>query len=60
MFDSNVTVTVDTVSSMDISGNHSAIGGEDAGSLFETLEKIESDGAKTGRKDSGYKIRKSG
>ena len=44
MFDSNVTVTVDTVSSMDISANNSAIGGKDAGSLFETLEKIEHDG----------------
>ena len=35
---------MDTVSSMDVSANNSAIGGEDAGSLFETLEKIESDG----------------
>ena len=43
MFDSNVTVTVDTVTSMDVSVNNSAISGEDAGSLFETLEKIEQD-----------------
>ena len=43
MFDSNVTVTVDTVTSMDVSVNNSAISGEDAGSLFETLEKIEHD-----------------
>ena len=28
---------------MDVSANNSAIGGEDAGSLFETLEKIEHD-----------------
>ena len=34
------TVTVDTVTSMDVSANYS---GEDAGSLFETIEKIEQD-----------------
>ena len=43
MFDSNVTVTVDTVTSMDVNVTNSAISGEDAGSLFETLEKIEQD-----------------
>ena len=34
------TVTVDTVTSMDVSANYS---GEDVGSLFETIEKIEQD-----------------
>ena len=39
--DSNVTITVDTVTSMDINGANSAMSGKDAGNLFETLEKIE-------------------
>ena len=39
--DSNVTIAVDTVSAMDVSGANSALSGEDAGNLFETLEKIE-------------------
>ena len=38
--DSNVTITVDTVSAMDVSGANSAISGEDTGNLFETLDKI--------------------
>ena len=41
--DSNVTITVDTVTSMDVSVANSAMSGEDAGGLFETLEKIEQD-----------------
>ena len=45
--DSNVTITVDTVTSMDVSGANSAMSGEDAGSLFETLEKIEQVGGGT-------------
>ena len=38
--DSNVTITVDKVSAMDVSGANSAISGEDTGNLFETLDKI--------------------
>ena len=45
--DSNVTITVDTVTSMDVSGANSAMSGEDAGGLFETLEKIEQVGGGT-------------
>ena len=38
--DSNVQVTADTDTAMDVSGANSAMSGDDVGNLYETLDKI--------------------